>query len=222
MGKPDCLLVIGHPVRGNAMQLVLEIIIRVAEILTIVAGSAGILVSIVLMFSPESIRKANRALNTQMLTERQLAVLNPSVCSEPFVLKHPVACGGALVAGSIFILLFLFIRAQVPAGFGLFMDMAIEFSILLGKTAGIIGVTAGALLFFSPAAFKALGNKANLWIDTGPVFSKVDTLSVDVDSILLRHPFIFGLLGLAVSTALIILSVVNFLGTSANMGGRWY
>ncbi len=201
------------------MPLILEIVIRVAEILTIIAGSAGILVSSVLLFSPDSIRRANRALNKQVVTKNQLAAFSHRVRVEPFVLRYHVACGGALLAVSIFILLFLFVKAQVPAGFGVFMDMAIEFSILLGKMAGIIGFAAGTLLFFSPVVFKAVEEKVNIWIDTGPVFTKLDTLSVDVDSIFIRHSFIFGLVGLVMSTALIIISVVNFIGTAANMGG---
>ena len=202
------------------MGLILEIVIRVAEILTIVAGSAGILVSMLLLFSPASIRNVNRALNRQVLAESRWDILNPSVTSEPFVLRHHIACGGTFVACSIFVLLFLFIRTGVPEGFGFFTDMAIEFSILLGKTAGIAGLAAGALLFFSPTAFKALGQKTNIWVDTDPIFSKLDTLSVDVDSVFIRYPLICGLLGLAVSTALIILSVINFLGISARMGGH--
>ena len=199
------------------MQLILEIIIRVAEILTIVAGSAGILVSMVLLFSPATIRRANRALNKQMLTESQMTAFNPVVRSEPFTLRYHIACGGLLTAGSIFILLFLFLSVQPPAGFGLFMDMAIDFSVLLGKTAGIVGFAAGALLIFSPTAFKAVGEKVNIWIDTGPVFNKLDTISVDVDSIFTKHPLVSGLLGLAISIALIVISFANFLGTSANM-----
>ena len=201
------------------MHLILEIIIRVAEILTIVAGSAGILVSMVLLISPAMIRRANRALNKQMLTESQMTVFNSPIRSEPFILRYHIACGGLLIAGSIFILLFLFLGVQPPAGFGLFMDMAIGFSVLLGKTAGIVGFAAGALLFFSPAAFKAVGEKVNIWIDTEPVFNKFDTLYVDVDSIFIKYPLVCGLLGLAVSTALIVISIANFLGTSANLGG---
>jgi hypothetical protein len=201
------------------VQLILEIIIRVAEILTIVAGLAGILVSMVLLFSPAMIRKANRVLNKQMLTENQMTAFNPAICSEPFTLRHHIACGGLLVAGSIFILLFFFLGAPVPAGFGLFMDMAIYFSVLLGKTAGIVGFAAGALLFFSPGAFKAVGEKVNIWVDTEPAFNKLDTFSVDVDSIFIKYPLVCGLLGLVVSTALIVISIANFLGTSANFGG---
>ncbi len=201
------------------MLLILEIVIRVAEILTIVAGSTGILVSIVLLFSPGSIRRANRVLNIQMMTQKQLAAFSHPVRLEPFALRYHVACGGVLTVVSVLILLFLFISAQAPLGFGLFMDMAIEFSILLGKTAGVTGIAAGVFLLISPAGFQALGRKVDTWIDTGPVFNKLDTLLVDVDSIFIRHSLIFGLMSLSVSVALIIISIVNFLGTAANMGG---
>ncbi len=202
------------------MQTVLEIIIRVAEILTIIAGAAGVCLSLVLLFSPGLIRKANRILNQQLLTDSQLAVLNPSVQSEAFVLRHHAACGGLLIAGSLFILLIFFIMSPVPASFGLFTDMALECLILLGKTAGFVGFAAGTLLVFSPAAFKALGQKTDICIDTHPVFDKLDTVCVDVDAIIVKYSWIFGLVGLAVSAALIIISVVNFLGTAASLGGR--
>jgi len=201
------------------VQLILEILIRVAEILAIIAGSAGILVSMMLLFSPGMIRKANRILNKQILSENQMAAYNLAICSEPFTLRYHIACGGLLVAGSIFILMFLFLGVPVPAGFGLFMDMAISFSVLLGKTAGIVGFAAGALLFFSPGAFKAVGEKVNMWVDTEPAFSKLDTLSVDVDSIFIKYPLVCGLLGLVVSTALLVVSIANFLGTFANLRG---
>lgn len=142
------------------MQLVFQILIRVAEIMTIVAGVAGVTVSLLLLFSPEVVRKVSRTLNKAMLPENRLAALNASLRSELFVLEHHVICGSVLVAASIFILLFLFIGARVPVGFGMFTDMAMAFAILLGKTAGIVGFVAGALLFFSPGVFRALGKRS--------------------------------------------------------------
>ena len=201
------------------MQVVLEIIIRVAEIMTIIAGLAGVCLSLGLLISPGLILKASRRLNRQMMTERQLTTLNPYIDSESFVLRHHRVSGGLLIVSSIFILLFLFVGAQVPGHFDIFTDMAIEFLILLGKTAGVVGLAAGLLLFFYPAAFKALGQKTNISIDTQPVFSKLDTICVDMDSIIFKFSWIFGLVGLAVSAALIIISVVNFLGTAASLGG---
>jgi hypothetical protein len=203
------------------MQLVLEIIVRFAEILTIVAGSAGVCLSLLLIFTPGLIHRIGSALNRQVLTENQLASMNPTVTAESFVLRYHVACGGLLVASSIFILLFLFFRDPGPHSFGLVMDVAVEFSILLGKTAGLLGLAAGTLLFFSPATFKSIGRRANVWIDTQAVFTKLDTLSVDVDSFFIKYSLICGLLGLAVSAALIILSVVNFLGTATSLGGGY-
>jgi len=201
------------------MQVVLEIIIRVAEIMTIIAGLAGVCLSLGLLISPGLIRKGNRTLNRQMMTERQLTALNPYIDSESFALRYHRVSGGFLIVSSIFILLFLFVGARVPEAFGFFTDMAIEFSILLGKTAGVVGLAAGLLLFFYPAAFKALGRKTNISIDTRPVFNKLDTVSVDIDSIIIKFSWIFGLVGLAVSAALIIISVINFLGTAASLGG---
>jgi len=202
------------------MQIVLEIIIRVAEILTIIAGLAGVCLSLGLILSPGLILRANRTLNRQMLTEQQLAPLNPSINSESFALRHHRASGGLLVVVSALILMFLFTGAQVPEDFDLLTNMVIEFSILLGKTAGVAGLAGGLLLFFYPAAYKALGQKLNTSIDTQPVFSKLDTVRVDIDTTIMRFSWIFGLLGLAVSAALIIISVINFLGTAANLGGR--
>ena len=202
------------------MQTVLEIIIRVVEILTILAGSAGVCLSLVLLFFPGLILRANRALNRQVLTDSQLAALNPSVCSESFVLRHHAASGGFIVAGSIFILFFLFVNGRSPGSFGLFEDMAIDFIVLLGKTAGVVGLVSGTVLFFFSSAFRALGQKTNICIDTRPVFSKLDTVRVDVDSLIIRNSWVFGLAGLAVSAALIYISVVNFLGTSAHLSGR--
>ena len=201
------------------MQVVIGIIIRVAEIMTIIAGLAGVCLSLGLILSPGLIRKANRTLNRKMMTGRQLTTLNSSIDTESFALRYHHVSGGFFIVGSIFILLFLFIGTQVPEGFGFFTNMVIEFSILLGKIAGVVGLVAGLLLFFYPAVFKALGRKANISIDTQPAFSKLDTVSVDIDSIIIKHSWIFGLLGLAISAALIIISVLNFLGTAASLGG---
>jgi len=201
------------------MQAVLEIIIRVAEILTIIAGLAGVCLSLGLILSPDLVRRASRALNRQMMTESQLSHLNPTVNSELTTLRYHRAIGGLLMVVSALILMFLFVGAQVPKDFGFFTNMAIEFSILLGKTAGAVGLVAGLLLFFYPAVFKALGRKANISIDTQPVFSKLDTVSVDIDTLIIKFPRIFGLVGLAISVALIIISVLNFLGTAASLGG---
>jgi len=201
------------------MQLVLEILVRVAEILTIIAGAAGVCLSLVLLVSPRLIYNANKALNRHVLTENQLATLNPHVPAESYLLRHHVICGGCMVASSIFILLFLFIQAPVVDSFGFITDVAIEFSILLGKTAGFTGLIAGTLLFFSPATFKAIAKRANIWIDTQPIFTKLDTLSVDVDSFFIKYSLICGLVGMAVSAALIAISILNFLGTSARLGG---
>ncbi|MCP3953073.1 MAG: hypothetical protein GY697_12775 [Desulfobacterales bacterium] len=202
------------------MLVVTEILIRAAEILTVVSGLAGVCLSLGLIFSPGLIRKANRALNRQFMTESQLEILNPSLDSEIFARRYHLVCGGLLVVGSSFILLFLFVRTHVPESFGLFTDMAIECSILLGRTAGFVGLFAGFLLFFYPDAFKALGQKMNIIVDTRPVFNKLDTVSVDMDTIIIKYSRICGLVGLVVSAALIVISVVNFLGTSASLGAR--
>lgn len=202
------------------MQIVLEIIIRVAEIMTIIAGAAGVCLSLGLIFFPSLILKASQVLNRQMMTERQLDTLNPTIHSEAFVLRYNRVSGGLLIVSSIFILLFLFVGAQVTEGFGLFTDMAIEFSCLLGKTAGVVGLVAGLLLFFYPDTFKALGQKTNIFIDTRPVFRKLDMVCVDTDSLIIKFSRIFGLVGLAISAGLIIISVANFLGTSASVSGR--
>ena len=202
------------------MQAVLEIIIRVAEILTIISGLAGVWLSLGLILAPDLIRRANRALNRQMIGKGQLTTLNPSIDSELFALRHHRAVGGLLMVVSAFILLFLFVGTQIPTGFGLFTDMAIEFSILLGKTAGVVGLVAGLFLFFYPAAFEVLGRKMNRCIDTQPVFDKLDNVCVDIDSLIMRFHWPFGLVGLAVSAALIIISVIQFLGTAASVGGN--
>jgi len=201
------------------MHVVLEILVRVAEILTIIAGTAGVCLSLVLLISPRLVYKASQALNRRVLSEHQLAMFNPHVPAESYFLRHHVACGGCLVAGSIFILLFLFIQAPPAGSFGFMPDIAIEFSLLLGKTAGVIGLIAGTILFFSPATFEEIGKRANIWIDTQPIFTKLDTLSVDLDSFFIKYSLICGLTGLAVSIALLAISAMNFWGTSVSMGG---
>jgi hypothetical protein len=58
---------------------------------------------------------------------------------------------------------------------------------------------------------KRIENIMNAWIETRPVFDKLDESKRELDTLFFRHPVIFGSIGLIISLFVIVLSILNLL-----------
>jgi hypothetical protein len=191
------------------MGLFWDIFLRFAQILTVIAGISGIALSLLLLFSPDLVRILSNFFNYQLNLEKKLSALNKYIQTGPIIYRHNILFGGCLIAGSIFVLIFLFFKLDVTKFSNIFNEIIVDSIILLGKISMITGIILGFFLLFSPKTTEKIEGKMNLWLDTQQVVNKLDEFHDDIDTIFFRHPKSFGFAGLIISTILFVLSIVN-------------
>ena len=191
------------------MQLLIDIFLRATEILTVVIGVFGVLFSALLLFSPGTIAKWSGVLNRSFDLDRIVPVLNRPVAANGFAYKHPIIFGIVLLMGSFFVLNFLYFQLDTPLFTGLFGGIVFEALVIMGKLACFCGVAIGLALIFFPNKINNLERHLDAWFDTEPLAQKLNAPFPEVDHVFLRHPLLFGAIGLLASFVLLILSAAN-------------
>ena len=70
----------------------------------------------------------------------------------------------------------------------------------------------GFILLFYPEKMRRIESKLNFRLQTQPIVDKLNNTVFELDSLLLRHPIIFGIIGFFLSVFIVILSTLNLLG----------
>jgi hypothetical protein len=90
-------------------------------------------------------------------------------------------------------------------------QILVDFLIVIGKFASIVGILAGSILLFNPSILKAIESKLNVWFATDPLLDKLDQIQGDLDTIVYKRPVMFGLIGLLTSVLLTVLAFNNIM-----------
>ena len=191
------------------IQFLIDIFLAAAAILTVVIGVLGVAFSALLLFNPGAVAKWSVLLNRSFDLERMLPVLDRPVASKGLAYKHPIIFGIVLVIGSFFVLNFLFFQLDAPLFTGLFGGILFEVLVIIGKVACFCGIAIGLGLMFVPSRIKKLETKLDAWFDTQPLAEKLNVEIPEVDHVFLRHPLLFGAIGLLASFVLLILAAAN-------------
>ena len=206
--------------REKPMQVIWDILLQTVEILTLVFGILGLAFSLMLAFSPAIVQNIGRLMNRHVNFEKNLAVLDKNIATGHLIYAHPVIAGICLVAGSAFALTFFFFKMDVSNFSMIFLgtrtssstgEMLFTALAWIGKVACILGLLYGLGLLVAPGRMRAIETRMNAWIETRTALEKLDRQQHDLDSLLYRHPVVFGVLGAAVSFLLVILSILNIL-----------
>ena len=191
------------------MRLLIDIFLTASEILMVVIGALGVLLSAFLLFNPALIARWSEFFNRSIDLDRLMPVLNRPVATNGLAYKHPIIFGLVLLIGSVFVLHFLYFQLDTPVLTGLFGGMIFDALVIIGKLASFCGIAIGLALMFVPGKIKILEQKLDAWFDTEPLAQKLNQPIPKVDPVFLRHPLLFGAIGLLSSFVLLILGAAN-------------
>lgn len=203
------------------MSIFQQIALEAVEILTLVFGILGITFSLLLIFSPSLTKSLSAVFNRYVNLDEKVSYLDKDVQIDSFIFSHHFIFGICLSAGSAFALIFFFFRLDVSSFANIFFvpgkyistsEMVFNAVSWMGKVACIVGLICGILLFVAPQKMKRIENVMNSWIETRPVFDKLDSSKRELDTLFFRHPVLYGSIGLIISMFVIVLSILNLLG----------
>jgi len=196
-----------------------QIFLDATAILTIVSGTAGLLLSLGLIFFPERTRRIDAFLSRTYQVKERLAYFDQTIRNELFIYRHPTLYGGLFVLGAFVTLIFLFFQLDVQRLLAVLPDqetqrllwkMGLDALVLTGKLAGVLGVVIGLFLMTAPGRLQRIEKRLNAWIATQPLVDRLDVFNQVVNVFSFRHPKLMGSIGVLLSTALILLSLSNF------------
>ncbi len=202
------------------MDLLIEILLRSLDIITLVFGLAGVALSVFLLVTPSGVKSAGNMVNKSVGMEKNLAMLDKSFHLDRFVFNHHLIMGAALLLASVFVLFFLFIELdfhRLLSTFRFFPDndffnelflQTIVTACKMGATAGFI---TGLLLMFAPAKLAAMEKALNSSLPTQPIVDRLNAFRYGPDNLIFRFPRFFGTIGFTLSMLLVVLSVFNML-----------
>lgn len=193
------------------MGFFIDISIGVTEMLTLIIGISGIVLSVLLLFHPRLVEKLSRLLNYRFDTDWILPFLNRRVPVEGLAFRHHFVVGIFLLAGSLFVLNFLYFNLHLTPRLSDSGEIWVRALILIGKVSSVCGVILGAALVFLPEQVRRLESAVDTWVDTDEVVEELNRFHSSFDNIFLRHPLFFGSIGLLASFVLVILSLANLI-----------
>ncbi len=202
------------------MAIIWDILLQTVDIMTLVFGILGLAFSLMLAFSPAIVQNIGKLMNRQIDIDKNLAVLDQEIATENLVYSHPAITGILLIAGSAFALVFFFFKLDIsnfamiflgsnpPSEIGEILFLTL---VWISKVACIVGFICGVCLILAPRKMRGLEARIGAWVETRTTLEKLNRDNHSLDSLLYRHPLLFGTVGVLVSFSLIVLSILNLL-----------
>jgi hypothetical protein len=198
-----------------------EIFLQAIEIITLVIGVVGVLLSLMLLFAPQLLKKAGAILNRSVDIDSKITqVIDRDIPIDNLIYRHNIISGVCLIVASAFVLVFLFYRLDVNGFLKVFFadgqfnttdEIIFSTMALIAKIASVIGIMIGSILLFSPDQMRQIEKRLDTWFATKPLWDKLDRPFNNVDALVFRRPTVFGILGLVTSAFLTFLAVKNLL-----------
>ena len=197
------------------MALIWSMMLESAEILALVAGVSGIVLSLMLMLNPALTRKLNQKFDRWFHFDEKLAVLDTDFNTDRFIFRHHLVAGTVMIIGSLFCLIFLFVRLDLGELGEVFSqggqlpplsEILLNSAVILGKVAAVAGIVLGSLLIFASGKIQEMESKMGARLTTQPIVDKLNRVHNGIDRLFFRHPTVFGLAGLAASLLLTYIS----------------
>ncbi|MFC1799242.1 hypothetical protein ACFLZL_05505, partial [Thermodesulfobacteriota bacterium] len=171
------------------MKILQEICLQSLEILILVLGLTGVVISILLLISPRMIKTFSSVFDKRIFVDRKLSYLNREVVTDSITYRYNVPTGLVLIAGSVFLLIFLFFQLDIQKITNFFSDVRYPFIyemiagvlILVGKIAAFAGLVAGLLLSFVPEIMIKIEDKMDSWFSTQYMVDKLDKFHHGLD-----------------------------------------
>ena len=202
------------------MEIFWEIGIQTIEILTLIFGILGMMLSLMLVFSPRLAQSLSNTLNRSINVDKGIEFLDKEIEISEFFYSHHIVMGILIVAGSAFSLFFFFFSLDLSKFAGIFFgsraslftaELIVSTVTWIGKIGCLTGLVFGLMMVFTPDLLKRIENKLDALFETKSIFEKLDKSSRAMDTFFFRHPFAVGLTGAVISFFLISLSIINLL-----------
>jgi len=201
------------------VEPIVEIFLQVVEIFILILGVTGLILSLLLVISPNLVKSLSRLLDRKITFEKNIIYLNQPIETDSLTYRHHIIFGMALIAGSVFVLMFLFLQLDVIRVVNIFeardyaflVEIIIRVLAMVGKIAGILGIVFGFILMLAPGTMIRIENRMDSWFPTDFVVDKLDEFHPGIEDIILKYPLFFGFTGLMTSGVLILLSIVSML-----------
>ena len=201
------------------MEPISEICLQAVEILILILGITGLILSLLLVISPNLVRTLSNLLDRKITFEKNILYLNQPIETDSLTYRHHIIFGIALIAGSVFVLIFLFLQLDVIRVVNIFdardyaflVEIIVRVLTMIGKIAGMLGIVFGFILVLAPGTMIQIENKMDSWFATDFVVDKLDEFHHGIEDIIIKYPLFFGFTGLMTSAVLILLSIVSLL-----------
>jgi hypothetical protein len=197
------------------------ICLQALEIITLVVGIVGMVLSMLLLLAPRLLNRIGESLNRSIDVDNKISRLGDrSIPTAAFFYRHNIISGVCLIVGAVFVLLFLFFRFDIDGLVSVFFgndqfkvayEILITTMALLGKVAGAAGLLIGVILVSRPEKMQQIERRMDSWFATQPIWEKLDRSRPSVDTFVYRRPIIFGAIGLFSSVVLTFLAVSNLI-----------
>ena len=127
------------------MEIIKDIGFQVLEIFILILGLVGLVISFLLLVSPNKARSINSLFSEQITIDNQLNYLDKPVLTDSLTYRHNILFGITLIAGSGFLLVFLFFQMDISRVVHLFsvnryivlVDIVVKAMALAGKNSGL-------------------------------------------------------------------------------------
>lgn len=188
-----------------------EILLQWCGILLVTSGLLGVVLSLFLFAMPDRIREWNERLDRYFEVDKPLSVLDASLPTDPWIYRHTMASGSLLLLGSVVLALFLYARLDDAAFASVFLggpemsplqEIVYRAVVVLLKIASLAGAVVGVCLLFAADKIRLFDLRMTHVLSTEPVIQRLNRSYRIVDRFLLRHPRLFGSVGLVASTLL--------------------
>lgn len=202
------------------MKIIQQIGLQAIEILTLFTAVLGMILSVMMLFSPSLTKSLSKILNRKINFDDKIGFLDKDIEIGHHFYNHHVVVGTLLIGGAAFGLFFFFFSLDIAKFTSLFLgsqqytfvpEILIDSIIWIGKVACLIALIYGMLLVFAPGKMRRIENKLNSCLETRSFIEKIDRTDHDFDSFIFRHPIMVGLAGSFLSFFLLSLSIANLL-----------
>lgn len=193
------------------MNPIWDILLTTGELFTLIMGISGLILSLFLLLAPEALQSLSGRFDYWFHVDEKLAFLDRHLKTDGFVFRHHILLGISMIGGSVFFLVFLFLKLDVARLLDIFFngsrlqpvaEVLVSALIILGKLSGFIGIVLGTLLIFAVGSVMGLETRMSAGMTPQPVIDKLNQFNDGIDRVFLRYPVVLGLFGLAASVFL--------------------
>lgn len=176
----------------NTLNIILW---QTLAIFLLIGAAAGIVISLLLIFRPHSMVRANRAVSRWISTQRMHDLLDRSINIENWFYRHHRICGVAIVIGACYILVYFGLLFDKTASLQhlaghmhpKMLETLLDTLVLASLAGGAVALCAGLFLWLRPSMLRGVDELSNKWVSTQQAESALDATHDNVEKLIEAH-----------------------------------